>query len=431
MRRMWIRCILVLLIAPFANAGGKQEPSAAPQKIVTLRYWGSNNEAEQKTRYDWTYQTVALFQEANPNIKVEYTNVPNGDQYLNKLSTEMAANNVPDLFQCWTAGRLEPFVKAGRVLPLDGIIDSTALKEVVNPGNCSATTFDGKIYAIPMELAGEVVYYNKALFKQVGLEPPATWDELMRAVKAFRSIGINPFSLGNKDPWPGTIPYMAIFDKLNGPEEYKKAMFQKQAVFNTAPYVNAAKYLVELVKARAYPDNFNSLEYAEGIAIFRNRQGAMRYNGTWEVPDHITALGGDLGFMNWVTMPGGKGKRGEGWLTIQNVGMAIGAATAHKAEAAKFLEFFLSKDRMKILAEAGFMVALKNIPFDESKLHPVASGIAKALASSPNPILIWDVVLGQNIGKELNLATQAILGGADIQSTLDNLNKIARSEWAQ
>ena len=135
--------------------------------------------------------------------------------------------------------------------------------------------------------------------------------------------------------------------------------------------------------------------------------------------------------MNWVTMPGGKGKREEGWLTIQNVGMAIGAATAHKAEAAKFLEFFLSKDRMKILAEAGFMVALKNIPFDESKLHPVASGIAKALAASQNPILIWDVVLGQNIGKELNLATQAILGGADIQSTLDNLNRIAKSEWAQ
>ncbi len=419
----FLQCIPLMLFA-----GGQKETTPTKDSSVTIRYFDSVNDAEQKIRNDWTYENIRIFQERNPNIKIELTNTPNGDQYLNKLSTEMAANNVPDVFMTWTAGRFEPFVKAGRVQPLDDIIDNSSLKSVVNKGNCSATTFDGKIYAIPMELAGEVIYYNKALFKKYNVKLPETWEELLVAIKTFKANGTIPFALANKDPWPGTIFYMAMFDKLFGPDEYKKTCFQKQAVFNSEPYIETAKYLAELVKAGAFPDNFNSLEDTEGIALFRTGKAAMRYNGTWELPDHITALGDNLGIMNWVTMPSGKGKRNEGWLTVQNEAYAIGAASKHKAEAAKFLEFMLSPERQKVLAEAGFMTAL-NVPFDKTKLNPVVAEITAVLSSSPNPVLIWDVMLGQNIGKELNLATQAILGGADIKHTLDRLNKTAANEW--
>jgi raffinose/stachyose/melibiose transport system substrate-binding protein len=431
MKRLWVLVLLAVITTVGAFATG-QDDGGGGGKTVTLKYWDIVNETETKLRYDWTYANIDLFQKANPNIKIEFTNTPNGDQYLNKLSTEMAANNVPDVFMTCTAGRLEPFVKAGRVYALDDIISrSSSLKEVVNPGNCSATTFDGKVYGIPIELAGEVIYYNKKVFRDAGLEPPTTWAELLNCVKVFRAKGIIPFSLSNKDPWPGTIPYMAIFDKLWGPAEYKKAVFQKKALFDGEPYVVAAQYLAELAKAGAFTDNFNSIEYGEASSHFRSGKAAMRYNGTWELPTNITALGDDLGIMNWVAMPNGKGKREEGWLTIQNNAFAIGAASPNKAAAAKFLEFVLSKERQKILAEGGFMIALRNIPFDKAKLHPAAAEVAKQLSSSPNPILIWDVMLGQNVGKELNLATQAILGGADIKSTLSTLNKVARAEWGQ
>ncbi len=428
MKKFFLLSALACAVSLSLFAGAQKEGGAKQSGPVTIRYWDTVNDAEQKIRNDWVYENIRIFQERNPDIKIEFTNTPNGDQYLNKLSTEMAANNVPDLFMTWTAGRLEPFVSAGRIEPLNDIISGSRLKETVNLGNCSATTFNGKIYAIPMELAGEVLYYNKALFKKHNVKVPETWDEQLTAVRTFRAAGVFPFALANKDPWPGTIPYMAIFDKAHGPDAYKDAMFNKKAVFNTAPYLDAAGYLVQLVKAGAYPDNFNSLEYAEGIALFRTGKAAMRYNGTWELPDHISALGDDLGFMNWVSMPGGKGKRNEGWLTVQNNAYAVSSASKHKAEAARFLEFMLTQERQKVLAEAGFMTAL-SVPFDKSKLHPVAADITATLSSSPNPILIWDVMLGQNIGKELNLATQAILQGLDPKTALDRLNRVAQNEW--
>ncbi len=428
MKRIMAIALGALFIAPalFA-AGGKEAP--AQQKTVTIRYWDALNEQEQKFKSDWTRESIALYEAANPNIKIELTASSNGDQYLNKLSTAMAANDIPDLMFTWTAGRLEPFVKAGRLMALNDVIAKGPLAETINIGNTSATTFDGKIYAIPNELAGEVIYYNKALFAKAGLTPPKTWEELLVAVKKFRSMGISPFSLANRDPWPGTIPYMAIFDKLWGPEEYKKTVFNKQPVFDSAPYIKAADYLTQLVKAGAYPDNFNSLDYGEGVAMFGAGQAAMRYNGTWELPDHIAKLGADLGIMNWPLMPNGKGKADEGWLTLQNQAFAISATSTVKDETVKFLEFLFSKERQKVLAEGGWMIATKNIPFDQTKVNPAAAEVAKYLSSSANPILIWDVLLGQNLGKELNITTQAILQGADATKAFADLNKAAKAEW--
>ena len=204
-------------------------------------------------------------------------------------------------------------------------------------------------------------------------------------------------------------------------------MFDQEAVFNTEPFVKAGEYLYALVEMGAYPQNFNALDYAEGISMFHDGKAAMRFNGTWEMPGHIEALGDDVDAFTWPVMPEEASETG--WLIVQNQAWAIGASSENKDAAATFLEFVMSDERQAVLAEEGYMIAAQNVPFDESKLHPMAAKIATELGSTPNPILIWDVMLGQNIGKELNLATQAILGGADIQRTLDSLNRIAEVEW--
>lgn len=421
-----ITALVLVMVSAALFASGSGEQGQASGGVATIRFWDA---AEVDTHmYGWLNETVDIFNESEDSVYVEFTNTPNGDQYLNKLSTEMAANNVPDLFMTWTAGRLEPFVRAGRVHPLDDIIAASAtLADNVNPGNASAATFDGVVYAIPNELAGEVIYYNKAIFAEYGLSEPETWEDLVAIIETLRDAGIVPFALANKDPWPGTIPYMAIFDRVNGPEAYRPAVFDGQAVFNTEPFVKAAEYLVELVEMGAYPQNFNSLEGTEGVAMFDTGLAAMRYNGTWEMPGHIEALGDDLGVFTWPMMPERASETG--WPLLQNHAFAISSASDEKDAAATFLEYLFSDERQALLAESGYMIATRNVPFDESKLHPVAATIATALANTPNPILIWDVLLGQNIGKELNLATQAILGGADIHQVLDSLNRIAEVEW--
>ena len=51
----------------------------------------------------------------------------------------------------------------------------------------------------PQQPTDIMVYYNKQVFKEAGLDPekpPRTWDEMDAAVKAIRSIGKETYSIG-------------------------------------------------------------------------------------------------------------------------------------------------------------------------------------------------------------------------------------------
>ncbi len=59
-----------------------------------------------------------------------------------------------------------------------------------------------ELLAMPTASNGHMVYYNKAVFRQAGLDmngPPTTWSAMDRAVKAVRAAGKEPIALGGKE----------------------------------------------------------------------------------------------------------------------------------------------------------------------------------------------------------------------------------------
>ena len=53
------------------------------------------------------------------------------------------------------------------------------------PTTVAAGAFQGTQYALPVDPNMQILVYRKDLFEQKGLKPPATWDELLAAAKAF------------------------------------------------------------------------------------------------------------------------------------------------------------------------------------------------------------------------------------------------------
>lgn len=56
---------------------------------------------------------------------------------------------------------------------------------------------DGKVWAVPDLASARALFYNKAIFEALGLEPPATWEELEQACETIRKIysNIDPIGL--------------------------------------------------------------------------------------------------------------------------------------------------------------------------------------------------------------------------------------------
>ncbi len=160
--------LLVFLGASVSFASGGKESGG------TVAFWYSANAANPTDpTVVWQQGNYDTFKAKYPGITVDRTVVSNGDEYLNKITTAMAAGTAPDIFQTWLSGRLEPFVTAGRVIPLDDIINGDpVMKDTITPAFLDTGTFNGKVYAIGSTLTAEVIFYNKAIFAKYGLSVP-------------------------------------------------------------------------------------------------------------------------------------------------------------------------------------------------------------------------------------------------------------------
>ena len=127
------------------------------------------------------------FQQAHPDIKLEVEYIPGGKNHINKLIAAVAANTPPD-FTTLDVIATEAFANLGALKPLDEIIAShPGLSLDQFPAGPTKTgQFDGKQYAVPFGGDGSFVVYNKAIFKERGLDPdnpPKTWDEFTKAAQ--------------------------------------------------------------------------------------------------------------------------------------------------------------------------------------------------------------------------------------------------------
>jgi raffinose/stachyose/melibiose transport system substrate-binding protein len=436
MRKTAIVLVVVLCLSVFAGCTGNtgQDQTSAPpvttsKDPVKLTFWYSANDGN-PALMKWFDETINMYKQSNTNTTVDVMNISDGNQYLTKITTEVAANNTPDVFMTWVGGRLEPFVTAGRLTPLDDIIEGDAeLKNVVAPNSIKLTSFNDKCYAIPLTPQSEVIFYNKKIFSELNLTIPDTYDDLVAiADKINAETDLIPMVMGNADLWLGTIPYMTIFNRLHGNELYQKVVMEKTALFDDPAFAEAGEILYDMVEKGIVNENCNGLKNAEAQSIFKTGGAAMNFDGSWRVSSYYPELGDDLDFFNFPDIPGGKGSK-DSWIANYGNAFSISSSTKNPDAAIDIFKFLFSKARLKALGDSGDLIAMQNIDLDESKLLPINLKIQESVLNSKYPIYVWDVMLGTNLGTELNKTTQAILGGEDPVKMFGALQKIAEAEW--
>ncbi|MFI1384546.1 ABC transporter substrate-binding protein [Embleya sp. NPDC020886] len=92
-----------------------------------------------------------------------------------KLDTALAAGNGPDIFQAQTFD-LAARVRRGELLDLTPYASRLNV-DAWHPAARAACTFDGKLYALPMDVYAPVVVYDKRLCDPAGFTVPRTRDE--------------------------------------------------------------------------------------------------------------------------------------------------------------------------------------------------------------------------------------------------------------
>jgi len=167
---------LMLLASSFAFAGGKGE-AGAPKGPVKVVYW----RALTGVAGDAQDELVKRFNASQKDVIAEAQFQGAYAEVVQKLIAGLAAESVPDMVLL-DSPFVALFAKDGALISLDRFAADPKrgvdLKSFT-PGLLQDGYYKEKLYALPVMRSTPLLYFNRDLFKEVGLPDrvPDTWDE--------------------------------------------------------------------------------------------------------------------------------------------------------------------------------------------------------------------------------------------------------------
>jgi multiple sugar transport system substrate-binding protein len=167
-----------------ATVGAQDEPSVmGVDDGTTLTMW---------TRAATEARATALVNAYNASHQnqIELRVVPT-DEYVAVVGTAATANQLPDLFSADVVF-MPNWTSAGLFTDLTERIEALPYIDQVGPAHIDASTWDGVKYGLPFIIDLSVWMYNKALFRDAGLDPdspPTTLEEFADAARAVQALG--------------------------------------------------------------------------------------------------------------------------------------------------------------------------------------------------------------------------------------------------
>lgn len=346
--------VLMLALALVAGAcsssddEGGDEGAVEDTGPVTLRVaMGSPGEAQIAV---WESAKTS-FEASNANVTIEF-NFQDDDLYETiGLPNLLNGGDAPDIYFEWTGERLQSRYEEGFVADITDAVANGELGTYFEDGAFNGMIIDGKNVMVPGNAdVTTVMWYNVAIFEQLGLSVPTTWDEMITVSEAIKAADIVPIAIGNKDLWPVGNWTSHILSRAIGEETYDKMMRQEIAL-DAAEVIDGMKYLVEMQETGIVNDSANAIDDNEGAELFFQGKAAMHPIGSWLVSWAIESAP-DLDF-DYFNIPAMEGSGTQDSVIGVSTGYVVNAESNHVDVAVDFLALFSSPEFAGQMVEAG------------------------------------------------------------------------------
>jgi multiple sugar transport system substrate-binding protein len=335
-------------LRPTAGAARALEPPPADTK-ATLTTFNYGDAAYQKIYAD----AIDRFKQRYPNVTVKdnYTEFNLWSEYANKLTTQVAGGQVPDLIHVAIEGtRL--VVSKGLMEPLDDYIAGDAEMQALLANEMAqplkdAFTVDGKLYEIPVEWNNMVIFYNTKLFAEAGLQPPVaewTWDDFLNAAKALTkgSGGDKVYGFGIPFFTFGLVPWFLSNSTYPLTDDWSDSNLNDPKVLETVTFIND---LIHTHEVSPTPE----VGSPQDQQLFAAGKLAMAGWGRWPLPTFIGNEFKDFDIQYWPRKTAGTTIHGIG-------GWGINPKSENKALAWELIKDVTSKQVNDEIVKAGVSI---------------------------------------------------------------------------
>jgi ABC-type glycerol-3-phosphate transport system substrate-binding protein len=172
-----------------STAPSSKDNSNAQKITLRISWWGAQD------RHDATLKALNLYTKLHPNIKFQPEFSAWGG-YWDKLATESAAKNAPDIIQM-DVQYLQEYAGRGQLEDLTGKVNVSGIDKALL-GSGKGNT-DNKLYAIALGNNAYSMDYNKVELQKLGMPLPQTgwtWDDLFNEATQIKAkLGANKWPM--------------------------------------------------------------------------------------------------------------------------------------------------------------------------------------------------------------------------------------------
>lgn len=339
-----------------AKVAATEQEETKEEEKVTLRFissWGGVD-----SRAETLQGLLDQFMFVNTNIEVINESLF-GEDFLPKIKTDFASGNDPDVFGLWPGSDIRALIRAGRVADITALMnENPGWKGTFKGSMLEYTTYEGKIYGLPVETIFEALFINVDLFKKHIIRVPENYEELKDAIVAFRSAGIDPIAYNSFAE--GTYLYQNMVALLAGKEIAENPSHPEFGKY----YKKALEYMLELYRLDAFPKEAFTMTNRERNTLFQEKKAAMIIQGSWFI-GYFDRNDESVDIVYFPTFPGGNAPPktmvyglGNGCFHISSA--AYGDPVKQKA-AVKLLKFMTAKETAAVFAQNTGMLSSVDI----------------------------------------------------------------------
>ncbi|MCT1905245.1 ABC transporter substrate-binding protein [Oceanobacillus sojae] len=370
--------ILVFLIA-CSNGNTDQETDS---DNTTLELWHYYNGDSEEILAD---NIEAFNSQHDIQIKAQY--IPYNELYQ-QVSVAIAGGNLPDIILLDTVWN-SAFAATNSLADISSHMEEWGHIDDFYEGPLQSAVYDDKYYGVPYTSNLAVLYYNKELLHEAGLDsPPNDWSELKESAMQLTNEEQAGVGMSAAKSENGTFAFLnfvlsagANYDSLDTPEAKE-----------------ALTYLNSLIEDGSMNADVVNLPQDDITKLFAEEKIAMMVNGSWDIGT-VESLNPDLDF-GVTFVPKDKeyasATGGENWTIVEG---------EHVDEAWEFVKWMSEPEKM---SEAN--IEIGNIPprtdvelhlEDKPHLEQASELMDAAIPRGPSPY--WP-----DISEEIQTAYQSV-----------------------
>ena len=387
-------------------------PAAQAQKPVELDFYYPVAVGGPVTKI--IDQMAADFEKENPGIKVKPIYAGTYQESIVKALTAHKSGKPPHLAVLLSTDMFT-LIDEDAIVPVDELAgaDGKAWLGGFYEAFMMNSRTGGKTWGVPFQRSTIVLYWNKELFKEAGLDPekgPRNWDEMVAFAKKLTRTDAS----GNVTQWGVKIPSSGfpywLFQGLTTPNG---AILMNEAgnqtFYDKPEVVEALQYWVDLsAKHKVMPGGV--IEWGTTPKDFFEKKAAM----IWTTTGNLTNIRANAGFPFGVAMLPEKKRRGSptgggNFYVFKNT------SPEEKAASMKFIKWATSPQRAAQWSIATGYVAVSPAAWDTPEMKKYAQEVPQALVARDQlefSVAELSTHENQRVTKALNDGLQAALTGA-------------------